>query len=119
MAVLALALGWIAWDGALVFWRALAMGRAIEVRTGVGAAAVGAVQLGLLVALLLRRSSSAQKSLFRAVLWLAPLLLLVPLALLLATGALLPEKGYARCPPLSGQRFLTVLWAPAGTACPS
>lgn len=119
MAALALVLCWIAWESALSFARNLAAGRTVEVRTGAGAAAIGAVQLALLVAMLLRSPSRAQPRLLRAVLVLSPLLVLLPLALLLAADMLLPGQGYARCQPVSGQRFLTNSWAPVGAPCPN
>lgn len=117
MGTLAVVLAWVTWESVLSFSRDMAAGKAVEVRTGAGAAAVGAVQLVLLVGMLLHTSPRAQEGLLRAVLWLSPLLVVLPLALLLAADTLLPGKGYAHCQPLSGQRFLTMTWTPAGAAC--
>ncbi|MCC2978000.1 hypothetical protein LK533_15150 [Sphingomonas sp. PL-96] len=118
MTLLALALAWVAWDGTASFWRELGDRRSVEVRTGVGAAAVGTVQLALLVGMLAHTSPKRQEGFFRAILWLSPLLVLFPLAILVATDIFLPRQGYHRCMPISGQRFLNLLWAPAGATCP-
>lgn len=71
------------------------------------------------LALLLCRSPVRQRTLFGAVLWLLPLLVLLPLALWLASEAWLPGQDYVRCALPAGHRFLTVLWVPSGTACPT
>ena len=117
MAALALLHGWIAVDGAFEFWRGVAMRGAVEVRTGAGAAIVGAIQLALLTSLLVQRSGEKQRAAFRAVLLLSPLLVVLPLVLWLASEMWLPEQGYARCAPLAGQRFLTSVWMPHGKVC--
>lgn len=119
LAALALLLYLIAADGILDFTQDMAARRPVEVRTGAGAAIAGAVILALLAAILSSHSFARQRTLFRAVLWLSPLLVLLPLALWLASEAWLPRQGYARCAPLAGQRFLTSLWVPSGTACPT
>lgn len=119
MAALALLLGWIAADGILAFTQGLAARRPVEVRTGTGAAVAGVLLLTLLTVMLLCNSQARQRSLFRVVPYLSMLLVLLPLALWLASEAWLPGQNYARCPPLAGQRFLTSLWVPDGTACPA
>jgi hypothetical protein len=118
MALLAVALAFIAWDALVVFTHALAEHRKVELLTGAAAAIVAAVQLALLTGVLFRGAAPGQSRLLRIVLWLSPLLVLLPLALLIATNATLPSSGYTRCGPSIGQRFLTVTWVPTGTACP-
>ena len=117
MGALALILAGIAGDSLVSYMRALDARATVEVRTGSGAAVVGAVQLVLLTGVLLHPSPPGRTALLRAVLWLSPLLVLLPLTLLLASNALLPERGYVRCPPQSGQRFVTSIWVPNGTIC--
>lgn len=118
MAALAAALGWIAIDSAAAFARARAARRVVDISTGAGAALVAAVILALFAALLLSRSPARQRALFRAAIWLTPLLVLMPLALWLASEHWLPGEGYRRCAPLAGQRFMSAVWAPQGMRCP-
>lgn len=119
MAALALLLCWTAAGDILAFAQGVAARRPVEVRTGAGAAMAGAVMLALLAAMLPCRSPVRQRTLFGAVLWLLPLLVLLPLALWLASEAWLPGQDYVRCALPAGHRFLTVLWVPSGTACPT
>lgn len=117
-ALLFVALGglmaFIAWDGIA----GLASGMAVEapwivVHTGAAAAIPAAVMLALL-ALMLVCPAQARR-LFTVVLICAPMLLVFPIALFVATNRALPTRGYERCDdPEPGSRYLATRWVRAG-----